>query len=222
MCGMPAFRNSKLWKVRKGEKMAIKYCVWDVGQVVYPFSLDYLDEWAFSKTVDKADFQNKGGVKTFDYNPYMLGEEDDAAFCENLCLEYNIPFDGQTVFEISQALHQGVGKFFDETLETMKILSQKGIQNCILSNALPMLEDTAANLVAKNYLFTSYQLGLLKPNPDIYKKVRQRLGCAFEEIIFVDDKVRNVLSAKNLGIHGIVFNPKTVKNDCERIIQENC
>ena len=218
MCGMPAFRNSKLWKVRKGEKMAIKYCVWDVGQVVYPFSLDYLDEWAFSKTVDKADFQNKGGVKTFDYNPYMLGKEDDAAFCEKLCLEYNIPFEKQTVFEISQALHQGVGKFFDETLETMKILSQKGIQNCILSNALPMLEDTAAHLVAKNYLFTSYQLGLLKPNPEIYEKVRQSLGCGFEEIIFVDDKERNVLSAKNLGIHGIVFNPKTIKNDCELII----
>lgn len=219
---MPAFRNSKLWKVRKGEKMTIKYCVWDVGQVVYPFSLDYLDEWAFSKTVDKADFQNKGGVKTFDYNPYMLGKEDDAAFCENLCLEYNIPFEKQTVFEISQALHQGVGKFFDETIETMKILSQKGIQNCILSNALPMLEDTAAHLVAKNYLFTSYQLGLLKPNPEIYEKVRQCLGCGFEEIIFVDDKKRNVLSAKNLGIHGIVFNPKTIKNDCELIIQENC
>ena len=218
MCGMPAFRNSKLWKVRKGEKMAIKYCVWDVGQVVYPFSLDYLDEWAFSKTVDKADFQNKGGVKTFDYNPYMLGKEDDAVFCENLCLEYNIPFEKQMVFEISQALHQGVGKFFDETIETMKILSQKGIQNCILSNALPMLEDTAAHLVAKNYLFTSYQLGLLKPNPEIYEKVRQSLGCGFEEIIFVDDKERNVLSAKNLGIHGIVFNPKTIKNDCELII----
>ena len=202
--------------------MAIKYCVWDVGQVVYPFSLDYLDEWAFSKTVDKADFQNKGGVKTFDYNPYMLGKEDDAVFCENLCLEYNIPFEKQMVFEISQALHKGVGKFFDETIETMKILSQKGIQNCILSNALPMLEDTAAHLVAKNYLFTSYQLGLLKPNPEIYEKVRQSLGCGFEEIIFVDDKERNVLSAKNLGIHGIVFNPKTIKNYCERIIQENC
>ena len=82
--------------------MNIKYCVWDVGQVIYPYTLNYLNQWALSKTTDKAAFIDKGGVKKFNYNPYMSGEINDEQFCQNLCQEYNIPFDNKTKIEINK------------------------------------------------------------------------------------------------------------------------
>lgn len=40
-------------------------------------------------------------------------------------------------------------------------------------------------------------------------------------MIFIDDKEQNVQSAQKLGIRGLVFNKKTVLEDCKKIIQEN-
>ncbi len=201
--------------------MSIKYCIWDVGQVIYPFSLDYLEEWVYSKTTNKNTVTKKGGVKSFNYKPYMLGTIDDKIFCRNICDEYEIPFEQKYLIEIKEALHNGVGKFFTETLKTMEYLSEQGIKNCILSNALPMLADTASELVKTEYSFCSFNLKLLKPTPEIYEKVRQNLNCYFEEMIFIDDKEQNVQSAQKLGIRGLVFNKKTVLEDCKKIIQEN-
>lgn len=45
--------------------MAIKYCVWDVGQVIYPFSLDYLEEWVYSKTTNKNTVAKKRWCQIF-------------------------------------------------------------------------------------------------------------------------------------------------------------
>lgn len=201
--------------------MSIKYCIWDVGQVIYPYTLSYLDEWAYSNTIDKESFKNKGGVKNFNYNPYMSGEIKNEEFCRSLCQEYNIPFEPKTISEIKKALHEGVGNFFEETLETMQTLSKHGIQNCILSNALPFLEETAPKQIDADYRFVSFNLKLLKPNPEIYKEVCKCLNCRFDELIFVDDKEKNVQSARNLGINGIVFNRNTIKNDCEKIVKKS-
>ena len=201
--------------------MSIKYCIWDVGQVIYPYTLEYLDKWALERTSDKENFENKGGVKKFNYDPYMAGQINFEEFCHNLCSEYKIDFTPKTQAEINKALHQGVGKFFDETLETMDMLSQKGIENCILSNALPILSETAPDRVKKEYRFASFELGLLKPDPRIYKEVCKKLNCRFDEVIFIDDKEKNVQSARNLGIHGIVFNRKSVKKNCTNIIKNN-
>lgn len=200
--------------------MTIKFCVWDVGQVIYPYTLSYLDEWALSKTKDKENYISKGGIKKFDYNPYMAGEVNNEEFCKKLCAEYNIAYLPQTPLEIKRALYKGVGNYFEETLQTMHSLSAKGIKNCILSNALPMLKDTAPQEVEPQYRFASFELKLLKPNPEIYKSVRQLLGCHFNEMIFIDDKEKNVLSAKSLGIHGIVFDKNTIHQNCLSIVDK--
>ncbi len=93
------------------------------------------------------------------------------------------------------------------------------IENCILSNALPLLSETAPAQVKKEYRFASFDLKLLKPNPEIYEEVRRRLGCQFDEMIFIDDKEKNVQSAAKLGIHGIVFDKSTIRTQCEAIVK---
>jgi len=200
--------------------MSIKYCVWDVGQVIYPYTLAYLDDWALAQTADKQAFQNRGGVKSFDYNPYMSGKISNEKFCQNICEEFDIPFNKRNLLEIKRALYKGVGPFYAETLETMEMLSARGIENCILSNALPMLKETAPQQVPEKYRFASFELKLLKPDVEIYKEVRRRLGCNFEEMVFVDDKQRNVQAAASLGIRGIVFNKNSIKSDCESVIKQ--
>ena len=63
-----------------------------------------------------------------------------------------------------------------------------------------------------------FDLGLLKPDPRIYESMREKLGCAFGEILFIDDKPANVEAAKALGINALVFNDGTAEKDVSRLM----
>ena len=88
----------------------------------------------------------------------------------------------------------------------------------MLSNALPNLIDTADFLTSSENVFVSYELGLLKPNQEIYKKVLQTLNIEPEEAVFIDDKPRNVEAAESLGIHGIVFERQTIEDKLNKLV----
>ena len=51
----------------------------------------------------------------------------------------------------------------------------------------------------------SYQVGLLKPDPRIFKLAAERLGVEPEECVFVDDDEGNVQAAENCGMQGLVY-----------------
>ncbi|KAH7926721.1 HAD-like protein [Leucogyrophana mollusca] len=54
-------------------------------------------------------------------------------------------------------------------------------------------------------VFTSAAAGERKPNLGFYRLVLSKTGVDPRRAIFVDDKLENVLSARSLGLHGIVF-----------------
>lgn len=191
----------------------IKYCIFDVGQVCYPYSLEPLNHYCYEKSQNKNEFKSKGGVKGFDYNPFMKGEINFTEFCQKLCdfafMEYYPDIEN----EIDKAMHDGVGKMFPETMKVMNFLKHNNVEICLLSNALPNLANTAARLTRKKNIFVSYELGLLKPDVKIYQKVLQKLDALPEEVIFVDDKPRNVEAAQSIGIYGIVFEQNTIAQE---------
>ena len=51
----------------------------------------------------------------------------------------------------------------------------------------------------------SYQLGLLKPDPRIYREVPRRSGLPAAACVFIDDRAANVEGAIQAGMHGIRF-----------------
>lgn len=58
-------------------------------------------------------------------------------------------------------------------------------------------------------IFTSGAAGERKPNLGFYRYVLSETGCDPYRTIFVDDKQENVLSARSLGLHGIVCDDHT-------------
>jgi epoxide hydrolase-like predicted phosphatase len=51
----------------------------------------------------------------------------------------------------------------------------------------------------------SHEVGISKPDPQIYEMACERLGVHPEEMIFLDDVEPNVAAAQGLGAHGILF-----------------
>ncbi len=198
--------------------MAIRFCIFDVGQVCYPYSLHPLNCLMRKMSPQKEDFDTKGGVRSFNYNPFMKGEVDFPRFCKELCAHCGVDYSTGTEALIDEAMHKGVGEFYAETLAVMSELQLKGIEVGLLSNALPNLSNTAKGLAADDKIFVSYKLGLLKPDAEIYKQILTLLKAKPEEVIFIDDKLKNVEAAKSIGINGIVFNKDTIAEDVRRFV----
>lgn len=56
-----------------------------------------------------------------------------------------------------------------------------------------------------DHVFTSAAAGMRKPDLCFYRYVIDRVGCNPATTAFIDDKAENVLSARSLGMHGLVY-----------------
>jgi putative hydrolase of the HAD superfamily len=88
-------------------------------------------------------------------------------------------------------------------------LKEHGLRTAILSN---MGDSVHENLLRElkwlglfDVLVWSYELGIAKPDPAIYRDTLEKLGTQAEETLFIDDKPVNVEAARALGMKGIVF-----------------
>jgi epoxide hydrolase-like predicted phosphatase len=86
-------------------------------------------------------------------------------------------------------------------------------KTAILSNAWP----DAPKKIQERYHFDnlmdtilySCEVGVAKPETSIYHLACQRLGVRPEEVVFIDDTLRNVEGAQCLGIRSVLFHNNT-------------
>ncbi len=198
----------------------IKYCVWDVGKTIYNYSLKPFERWLEERVPDREKFRVAGGLRTYDFNPYMLGKITHEEMSREICCRYGIIYTEDTPAEVGRELRRGVGRFFPETRKMMVYLQNRGIENAVFSNALPVLAGTVpyADILKAENIFTSYRAGVLKPDSAAFEYVRARLECQFGEMILVDDKLQNIETARSLGMYGIVFKAATIEEELKRIV----
>ena len=55
-------------------------------------------------------------------------------------------------------------------------------------------------------VFTSFELGLRKPEPQAFKEIAQRIGCAPQDILLFDDTQENINGARDLGLQAVNVN----------------
>jgi len=184
----------------------IKYCIWDVGNTTYKFTLDVLHQWCIQNSIDKELTKEKLGK--FSFNSYMLGNCSFVNMCKDLCDFYMVEYFSGIEAQIDVLLHQGVGEYIQETAEVRRMMKDAGVINGILSNALPCLSDTlVGDDFDKRFYFTSYQMHLLKPDVRIFETLLKELQCQANEVIFVDDKKKNVDAASGIGMYGVQYVP---------------
>lgn len=82
-------------------------------------------------------------------------------------------------------------------------------RSVILSNAW----EDAREIYTKQYhldvlvdeMIISAEVGMRKPQEEIFRLALKRLGTSPEETLFIDDTIENVHEAQQLGIHSILF-----------------
>ncbi len=95
----------------------------------------------------------------------------------------------------------------------------------ILSN-LTILDrkrlDKQVGLKNYDYVFLSFEMGLKKPDMEIYNKVQLEIPFAKSDVLFIDDRLDNVESAKEYGWNveqATGLELEKIKKSCEEFIE---
>lgn len=83
-------------------------------------------------------------------------------------------------------------QLFDDVNETLAKVRAHGLKLAVCSNlaepyAAPILNQLSVTLDCYAW---SFEVGAIKPEPEIYAYVLQRLGCNADEVLFVGDSVQ--------------------------------
>ena len=95
-----------------------------------------------------------------------------------------------------------------EMVGFMRELQEKGFQVYVLSNINPIharLIDSSLRFIldTHGYVF-SCEVGMIKPNREIFQHILEKFQLDPMETIFIDDREANVISANELGIRAIL------------------
>lgn len=126
--------------------------------------------------------------------------------------------------------HIGYDKFFSlyndvfslnpPVLEIMKRLKGK-YRLVLLSNTDVMRygfvkQEFPEVMIFDEYVL-SFEVGFMKPHPQIYREALKKAGTKAEECVFIDDREENIQGAEELALKGILFESQT---NLESLLQE--
>jgi epoxide hydrolase-like predicted phosphatase len=100
------------------------------------------------------------------------------------------------------------GDRLDEEMVRFVGVLRPRFKTALLSNASPQLRDLLDEMNVSglfDVIVISGLVGVQKPDPAIYHIVLERLGVAPAEVIFVDDFVQNIETARALGMQTLHF-----------------
>jgi len=202
----------------------IKNLIYDFGKVLVDYDFDHVVDDFFPN-----DEQGKADEREF------LSIIGDPAFVRRCDLEL-IPFD-ELVREQQEKYpkYRRQFKLFQERYlefmtgeiegmrDYMQELKDRGYRLFGLSN----WGTTVLGVIDKYEIFRllegsviSYQLKIVKPDPEIYQALLERYNLKAEECVFADDKLENIEGAKRVGMHGILFsNMEQYKRELEPMLE---
>ncbi|PHM73131.1 glucose-1-phosphatase [Xenorhabdus kozodoii] len=133
------------------------------------------------------------------------GQISDTEFAEMMRDEMEISLSFEQVVEGWNAIFVGIRP---EVIELMNQLRTQGHRVVVLSNTNRLhVEYCSVHYpeiaASSDFLYLSHDLGMRKPNPEIFEYVLVAEGVAADQAIFFDDLLENVEAAKKTGMNAI-------------------
>jgi putative hydrolase of the HAD superfamily len=138
------------------------------------------------------------------WDKLKIGKEDLQEFFEDIQKKSK---NTVTIEDLRELYHQKI--LLNEDLFSLAKKLQKKYPLYILANeSLEGLRVKKDKFQLDDYftqIFNSAELGLSKPDPNIFETVLTLIQTPAEHVLFIDDQERNVKAAKTLGIKSIHY-----------------
>lgn len=186
----------------------IRNIIFDIGNVLTDFRWkEFLEDKGFDEAMVKRIA--KASVQSTVWN-----EIDRGVWSMEELMQAFIRQDSEIEEELRRAYGDITGMVTKRAyaIPWIQELREKGYRVYYLSNfSEKAYEDCADALDFLPYTdggILSYREKLVKPDPEIYRRLLSRYSLEAQESVFLDDTAMNVEAAERLGIHGICFRTK--------------
>jgi putative hydrolase of the HAD superfamily len=185
--------------------LALRAVVFDYGIVLS--GPPNAEAWAAMKRITGLPEEQFSPFFWGDRQAYDEGKLTGITFWQKLLRDASLPLD------YVEELNRWDGRLWGGANLAMvawqQALQQRGLLTAILSNMGNSVLDHILSqhdwIQRFDVLIWSYQLGIAKPDPAIYRHTLAQLATLPEETLFIDDKLENILAARALGIRAIEF-----------------
>jgi putative hydrolase of the HAD superfamily len=144
-----------------------------------------------------------------DRHAYDEGKLSGVAFWQKFAADSGLPLTDDHLDELNRLDAEMWTVSNPAMLAWHDQLREHGIRTAILSNmgdsVLEKIEREFAWIHHFDALVWSFQLGMAKPEPAIYRHALDELGTRPEETLFLDDRQINIDAALKLGIVSLLF-----------------
>lgn len=179
----------------------IKHILFDLGNVL----VDIHPEFAMREFARECQ-QPYSEIQKFFLSPlhleFMKGELSAHQFYESISKRYACPIGYNRFLEIWAEVI-GVAKPGME--EIVRELAEKDFQLSVCSNTDPLHWEVAKRQSDMfryfSHYFLSFEMHLLKPQPEFFKDILNSLDARAEECLFIDDTPENVSVANRFRFH---------------------
>ena len=150
---------------------------------------------------------------------FGLGKLSREEFGNRFVKDWNLPLPGEDFLREFQSWSK---RLYPGAVELLTLLRPR-FRLAALSNSNELHWERNTNDLGVNDLFevaiSSHQVGLYKPDPQIYLIALDRLGVSPERVMYFDDVLAYVTAASALGIRA--FQVEGVQGVQSRLIQEH-
>ena len=178
--------------------------IFDIGNVIVPF--DYLrGVRRFSEVTGLSEEK----IERFFYlselqHRYAKGQISSEDFFETLRREFDLKIDYRAFVPIWNDIF-----WLSVPMDRMVRFLKGNYRLAAITNT----SDLHFRYWLENYpvlglferIFASHELGLCKPDPEIYRLALDKLRVKPDETLFVDDMEENVAAARELGMRAVLF-----------------
>lgn len=189
--------------------MAIKNLVFDLGGVIIDLDRDRAVRSFQAIGVDDADELIDAYEQKWIFQDLETGRIGVDEFCRELREHTGKPLTFEAICKAWLGFVVDVPQY---KLDYISGLRAAGYQVYLLSNTNPIIQlqwaqtplFTAAGRPLNAYfdkLYTSYEIGITKPDPRIFHAMLRDSGILPSESLFIDDGKKNIDVARTLGFH---------------------
>ena len=190
-----------------------KAIIFDLGNVLLPIDLD--KTYAAFSAYSSLSKEEIGSIIIDNqlWVPYESGKQSDIEFREYLRSRLHLTISDLEFDEAFSALllnfQEGVYEWIASLQSTYHLILLSNTSSIHAERFTKVsLGPTGENLFSLfHHVYYSFEMGLVKPDPAIYHRVLTEQGFSPSQVLFFDDNLANINSAKLIGIDSYLIDP---------------
>jgi 2-haloacid dehalogenase len=191
--------------------------IFDLGGVLLDWNPHRLYAPYFNSSAEIDRFLHE-----INFAEWNMHQDAGRPFAEGVtALSQEFPHHADLIRAYHERWEDSVPGAIDGTVDILKRLKYDGHPLYALTNfsaeTFPLMRRRFDFLELFEYILVSGEVGLVKPDPAIYRLMLEKIGHPARECLFIDDSLKNIESARRLGFDVIHFqSPEQLETELQR------